>query len=373
MEQPIRILQVLGKLNRGGAEAMIMELYRHVDRNLVQFDFVEHTDEICAYEDEIKALGGTIYRFPRYRGYNHLDYTTKWKQFFEQHKEYQVVHCHIRSTASLICKIAKRQGRHTIVHSHNTNNGGGLSAFVKKLLQKNITGHADYLFACSSEAGRWLFGKQIEKNDRFRLFHNAVDSKKFAYSETSRVSAREALGLDDDALVVGTVGRLTEQKNPYGILDIIERLHQVKPEAKMLWIGTGELAADIQQKIQEKSLSNVVLMLGARSDVASLMQAMDVFILPSFWEGLPVVGIEAQAAGLPSLLSDQISPEVVITDCCKQIPLEPLDRWVQEILEASSKPHKPMQAEIVAAGYDIDDTSKMLQDLYLELHGIKRG
>ena len=155
----IRILHVLGSLNMGGAETLIMNLYRNIDRDKIQFDFVVHTNKIGLYEDEIKELGGKIYRIQRYKGINHFSYKKEWNNFFEEHKEYKIIHGHMRSTASIYLKIAKKYGRITIAHSHNTSNGHGFSSLVKKILQYNIRNVSDYFMGCSYEANKRLFGK----------------------------------------------------------------------------------------------------------------------------------------------------------------------------------------------------------------------
>ena len=232
----IRILHVLGALNRGGAETMVMNLYREMDRTKVQFDFIIHTTEHCDYTDEIIALGGRIYSIPKYKGLNHFQYCNGWADFFRKHPEYKVLHSHVRSTASIYIPIAKKHGLKTIIHSHSTSNGKGLPALVKNTMQFPLRYMADYFFACSTEAGKWLFGSKIVKSKKFKLLKNAIKLNDYTYSESKRTKIRNEFNLGNEDFIVGTCGRLTPQKNPSFIIDIISDLHKQRPDIKFMWI-----------------------------------------------------------------------------------------------------------------------------------------
>jgi len=179
MSQPIRVLQVFAQMNRHGSESMIMSMYRNIDRSKVQFDFIVHTTDKCDYDEEIESLGGRIYSIPRYTGTNHFLYKKAWHNFLKQHSDYKIIHGHIRSTASIYLKIAKKYGLITIAHSHNTSSGAGFSAIVKNIYQYPIRYIVDYLFACSKSAGTWLFGERACRKDNFFILNNAIDTKKF--------------------------------------------------------------------------------------------------------------------------------------------------------------------------------------------------
>lgn len=361
MTQPIRVLQVLGCLNRGGAEAMIMNLYRNIDREKVQFDFVVHTEDKCVYDHEVEQLGGCIYHCPKYKGWNHAQYVFWWTTFFENHPNYRILHSHIRSSAAVFFRIAKKSGVVTIAHSHNTSNGTGIASIVKKVFQNNICKYADACFACGEAAGKWLF-----KKDSFTVLNNAIDVQKFAYDERKRKEARKEFQLDESILLVGTVGRFIAQKNPSGIIEIIKQLHTVKPEAKFLWVGDGEMRHSIEKTIHEECLQETVIFTGVRNDVDMLLQAMDVFIMPSLWEGLPVVGIEAQASGLPCLFSENVTRETQKTALCRFLPIDNPKLWVDCILECTENPRVDTRQQLIDAGYDICSTSLWLQEFYLE-------
>ena len=364
MAEPIRVLQVMGKMNRGGAEAVIMELYRHVDRNIVQFDFVEHTEERCFYDDEIEKMGGRIYRVPRYCGYNHFAYLSAWNALFRDHPEYKVAHCHIRSTASLICKIAKDNGVKTIAHSHNTSDGRGVHSLVKKLYRGSLSRRADYLWACSREAGRWLFGAKAVQGSNYRLFPNAIDTERFRFSPVDRSSARAELGVDDSTVVFGNVARFHPQKNHLFLIDLFAAILKRQPNAILVLVGEGELRSEIEQRIQSHGIENRVKLLGVRSDIPRLMSAFDMFLFPSKWEGLPVTIVEAQANGLPCLVSDTVTKDVNLTDLVRNLPItQGVEAWVDGAMNTSME-RKDCIETIRAAGFDINCSATTLTDFY---------
>ncbi|MDY4068972.1 MAG: glycosyltransferase, partial [Lachnospiraceae bacterium] len=201
MSEPIRILQVLGRLDRGGAETMILNLYRHMDREQLQFDFVIHTEDVCDYTEEVLQLGGKIYSMKPFRVSTALAYRKQWRLFFREHPEYRVIHGHMRSTASLYLSEAKRAGLVTIVHSHNTSSGSGIAALVKNVLQYPLRYQADYLFACGRKAGEWLYGKKACDSPRFRLLLNGIETDRFRFLEAVREEKRHELGIGADDLV----------------------------------------------------------------------------------------------------------------------------------------------------------------------------
>lgn len=364
--QTIRVLQVLGILDRGGAETMIMNLYRNVDREKLQFDFVVHTSRTGAYDAEVAALGGRIFHAPEYRVINHLQYVWWWKQFLKKHPEYVVVHSHIRSTASLFLPIVKSFGRKTIIHSHSTSDGSGIKAITKHLLRCNITKHADYLFACSDVAGQWLFGKTATERKPYYVLNNAIDVKRFAFDADAADRVRTEFGLQQ-MFLMGTVGRITPQKNPFGIIKIIKSVCGQCDDARFLWVGTGELEDAVKAQVRAEGLEQKVIFCGVRSDIPELLSAMDVFVFPSNWEGLPVSVIEAQASGVTCLLSDTITEAVCITPAAVRLPLQDVALWTEHITRIRENSHRIETAEAIKdAGYDINTTAAWLQNFYLE-------
>lgn len=368
MAQPIRILQVLGTLDRGGAEAMVMNLYRAIDRDKVQFDFVVHTAVPAAYDDEVIALGGKKYVAPRYSGKNHFAYKKWWERFFAEHSEYRIVHSHVRSTAAILLSIAKKHGCVTIAHSHSTSSGSGFSAFVKNMLQHPIRYVADYCIGCSQIAGEWLFGKKICVSDRYISMPNAIDVSSYGYDPNTAQILRRELDFREDDIVVGHVGRFSEPKNHLFLIDIFEQLYKHNDHYKLLLVGDGELQEQVRKKVQDRGLNNAVQFTGTRSDIPQLLMAMDVFLFPSKWEGLPVSVVEAQAAGLLCIISDVITHEVCITPLVQQISLhEPLSVWSSAVTKSIDTSHKDVRQEIIAAGYDISNTARKMADFYCGL------
>jgi glycosyltransferase involved in cell wall biosynthesis len=280
MSEPIRVLQVFAQMNKGGAETMVMNMYRNIDRSKIQFDFVVHTEEECTFDNEIVQLGGRIYRVPRYIGRNHLAYTRAWNTFFRNNSEYKIIHGHVRSTASIYLKIAKKYGLKTIAHSHNTSSGNNLVALTKNILQFPLRNIADYLFACSKRAGEWLFGENINYRDNYYILKNAINTHEYIFNEEIRLRKRQELGLKD-RFVVGHVGRFNKQKNHKFLIDIFKSIHELDDNSVLILAGSGPLKSKIEKKVNSLNLSDSVLFLGVRSDVRELLQAMDVFLFPS--------------------------------------------------------------------------------------------
>ena len=362
-EDVLQIVQVLGRMDRGGAETMVMNLYRQVDKSKIQFVFVVHTNDRCSYDEEIENLGGKIYHVPRYKGKNHFIYKKWWKDFFVGHPQYKILHSHIRSTASIYLPIAKKNGVTTIVHSHSTSNGKGISAVVKKVMQYPIRYQADYFFGCSQIGGEWLFGKRIVKGSRYYTLQNAINIDNYDVNSITRNKIRKQFGVEEKVLF-GHVGRLHEAKNHMFLLELFAVISQENPNSMLMIIGDGELKEQIERKIKELHLESKILLLGARSDVPELLSAMDVFLFPSKWEGLPISVVEAQAAGLPCFISDKVTKEVGISELVHYLPIDKgYEIWIKEIQKADLK-RKNVKLRIGKAGFDIKETSNWLTSFY---------
>lgn len=369
MREPIRILHVLGRLDRGGAETMVMNLYRHMDRQQVQFDFVLHTAEECSYTQEVLQMGGRIYAVPSYAPKTAGKYRRAWRQFLKEHNEYRILHSHVRSTASLYLPLAKKYGMTTIIHSHNTSSGKGLAAVVKTMLQYPLRFQADYLFACGREAGEWLYGKRACRSQRFVILPNAIDLTQFQYCDAVRKSVRQKLGIADDILLVGHIGRFEPQKNHTFLIEVFTALQKMRPDSALLLIGEGPLEEQVRSMAEQKQAAGAIRFLGRRSDVEELLQAMDVFLFPSLYEGLPVTLIEAQTTGLAIVMSDHVSDEVILTDLVDQLSLQySQEQWARAVLDAAAKQQRRRSRieESKAGGYDIADTAKWLMEFYTE-------
>lgn len=358
----IRVLQVFGRMDRGGAETMIMNLYRNIDRTKVQFDFVVHTDEKCAFDEEIKALGGYIYSVPRLNIKNTLNYKKSWKELLRNHSEWRIVHGHIASSASIYLAVAHKQGRYTISHSHSI--GTGKYHFIRKLLEFKII--ADYYMACSIAAGLFLFGENKVNSDLFKLLPNAISTYDYEYDPLARDKVRKAFNITGEALI-GHVGSFTDVKNHRFLLEIFSAIKKKQFNAKLMLVGDGPLRSGIETKAKELGIYEDIIFTGVRSDVNELLQAMDYFVFPSLFEGLPVTLVEAQASGLPITMSDKVPEEAVLTkDLVTIMSLnQSADEWADHILSRLGKERYGHVEEIKAAGYDISDTSKWLEEFYL--------
>lgn len=359
----IRVLQVIGGLNRGGAETMIINLYRAINHDEIQFDFVIHDITQDAYIKEIQALGGRIFVFPKFTGKNVIAYRRHWRKFLGQHPEYKILHSHIRSYAVVFLPIAKKMGLKTIVHSHSTSNGNGIKSKIKAVLQKPLTKQADYLFACSEISGKWLFGEDGIKQDNYFMIKNAIDAERYRFNLEVREKVRKQLGISNQT-VYGHVGRLSEPKNHGFLLQVFQEIHHRNANTVLLIVGSGELESEINNTVKQYNLSDCVKLLGSRSDIPELMQAMDIFLFPSLWEGLPVTVVEAQAAGLPCLVSDAVTKEVFLSDAVQYLPItEGINVWVEKALSIRNR-FVNATDEVIRKGFDINSTARWLTDFY---------
>lgn len=370
-KKPVRVLHVLGALDRGGAETVVMNLYRNINREKIQFDFIIHTDRICDYTNEVTSLGGKIYTIPKFTGLNILRYRKEWKKFFENHPEYKIMHAHIRSTAILFLGIARKNNIKTISHSHNTSEGSGINALVKRILEYGIRYKAEYFLACSKQAGNWLFGRRVCQKDNFSIMKNGICIKEFRYDKKIREIKRKEFGLNDEILI-GHIGRFHPQKNHDFIIEIYKEVYRRNSKSMLMLIGEGELKKEIEEKVERLGLKDNVIFTGVREDIPQLLQAMDLFLFPSLYEGLGIVAVEAQAAGLPCIVSDVLPEEVFVTDLIKGIGLdEEPNKWVDNIfynLENHKKDNRLEQNKSVEkSGYDIEHISDWIEEFYYEL------
>lgn len=387
-QTPLRVLQVLGRLDRGGAETMIMNLYRNIDRSRVQFDFVLHTQEECDYSEEVRRLGGRILSVPAFGPKSAGSYRRAWRELLDGYPEYRILHSHVRSTASLYLPEASRRGLATIVHSHNTSSGNGIGAVVKGLLQLPLRFQADYLFACSQAAGEWLYGKKACRSAKFRVLKNAIDTGIFTFDAGIREEARSELGLLPGQLVVGHAGRFEEQKNHSFLLRIFAEIKKQLPGAVLLLAGDGALREKIRLEAlqlgletsegRSPSAAGDVCFLGVCADMNRLFMAMDVFLFPSLYEGLPVTLVEAQASGLPVVVSDTVTREADVSVLPQKSLMTAVSLagdvsvWAAKTMEAPRKSpyagRRPEAAEaVIQSGYDIRATAEWLQEFYMRL------
>lgn len=411
----MRVLQVIGAMDRGGAETMLMNAYRAMDRSRVQFDFLVHEQRVCDYDEEIESLGGRVYRaLPRITGLNGAAYRKAVRAFLAQHPEHEVVHGHIGSSAAIYLGEAKRAGRVAVAHSHAQNYPLSAGELAFRALSYPVRFKADYFLACSEQAGIDRFGRAVVEGERFHVLRNGIDVAAFACTDEQHRQAKQELcarlGIDGQAggeagrvagdgsqklVLVGHVGRFDPVKNHRFLVETFTQVKRDVPAAHLLLVGRGPEEAAIREQVRAAGLESSVHFLGVTDDVPAVLHGLDAFVLPSFREGLSMAAVEAQAAGVPCVLSDGVPDEAILPGTpVARVPLaDGLHVWVTAIEEAArigAGPAWPAEAsaggaepaEAVAseqpgaydrilgaeaargAGYDIHDTACWLQEFY---------
>lgn len=362
MEEPIRVLQMIGSLNIGGSQAMVLNLYKAIDRSKVQFDFIiDHENEIALAQD-VETLGGKIYVMPNFKGTNIIEIKIAWNRFFKEHPEYRILHSHVRSYASLYIPIAKKYGLKTVIHSHSTSNGRGVASVIKSLLQYPLRFQADYFVASSKEAGEWLFGKKVVNSEQCVVLKNAINTELYRFNLEIRERYRRQLGISEKRVFIH-VGRFHASKNHMFLLEVFAKVNEIQNDSVLILVGDGELRTDVESKIKELGLEKAVILLGNRNDVNCLLQAADCFLFPSLWEGLGMVAVEAQAAGLPCICSSNVPEIVAVTENCIFLPLNNTDEWKERIRNIQNA-RRDVTKEIIAAGFDINAAAKWIITFY---------
>lgn len=362
-EHMIRILQCVNNMHRAGLETMLMNYYRNIDRDEIQFDFLTHRPERSDYDDEIESLGGKMYYAPRLYPQNYVAYFRYMKQFFRDHPEYKIVHSHIGSMSFLPLLAAKKANIPIrIAHSHNTSIERDFKYALKQVFRLGIPYVANQYYACGEEAGRFLFGKR-----KFVFIPNSIDSSNFVYNEQIRKMKRKELGITDE-YVVGHVGRFSYQKNHKMLINIFERVLEKNQDSFLLLVGVGEKEQEIRSQVKNTGIEEKVKFLGNRSDVNELYQAMDVFVMPSYFEGLPVVGVEAQFAGLPCIFSDKVPNEVKLTDAVDFISLkETPKKWAEMVCKCSVYDRNKGALSLSSSAFEIKNSAPTLAGKYVKL------
>lgn len=359
----IRILHVVNDMHRAGLETMLMNYYRNIDRTKIQFDFLTHRPKKSDYDDEILSMGGKVYYAPRLYPQNYLKYFKWMKQFFEEHPEYKIMHSHIDAMSYLPLLAGKKAGIPVrIAHSHNTSIDRDFKYLLKQYFRFRITSVANMYLACGEEAGKFLFG-----NKEFTVIPNAVEAEKFYYNESMRIKKREELALTNE-FVIGHIGRMSYQKNHKFLIKIFSEVVKRDSKAVLLLIGVGEKEVEVRKQVRSLGIEKKVRFLGSRSDVSELYQAMDVFVLPSLFEGIPVVGIEAQFADLPCIFSNKTPKEVKFNNRSQFIGLKTsCQEWAERILLTKGYERNSTSSNIVNSHYDIKKAHIILENYYMDI------
>lgn len=365
---PIHVLVLDTVMDRGGAEAMIMNYMRNINREFIRFDFLTNRDYKAAYEDEIESLGGKVYHMcPMYPGKFHR-YKKEMKEFLLKHPEYKIIHSNLEERSYLPLKVAKKMGVPVrISHSHNRPLGINPKLIVRYYFRFMLKYYNTHMFACGTEAGDWLYGRK--NREKVILMNNAIDAKDYQYSQEKANVIKKELGVEGK-LAIGHVGRFFAQKNHSFLIDIFYEVHRKNPNAVLLLVGGGEsddaLKNGIRQKVKNLGLSDCVRFLGVREDVEDILQAFDLFLLPSLFEGFPVTMVEAQASGLPCVISDKVPVQCDITGNVKVVKLDDApEKWADIILEyVKTYQRADTFEQIKKAGFDIMENAKWLENFY---------
>lgn len=370
--QPIRILQVVGGMNPGGIETWLMHILRNIDRQQFQIDFLVHTTETCAYDEEILALGSRIITCtsPSLKWWI---YNANFSQILKQNGDYDIVHSHVHHFSGYILRLAKLAGVPVrIAHSHNDTSSAEARAGWKRKayvtsMKKLIDRYATLGLAASQDAAVDLFGDRWKSDSRRQLLYCGLDLKPFQAQIDAR-NIRSKLGIPADAFVIGHVGRFETQKNHQFLLEVAAEVAHREPKVHILLIGDGPLHPAMKAKVAQLNLSDRVTFAGLRSDVPQLMMgAMDIFIFPSLYEGLGLVLIEAQAAGLPCILSDVIPSEAdVVKPLMKRLSLtQPASYWAKELLSQRTKEIIPgALTSVMNSKFNLDISLRQLTQMY---------
>lgn len=366
-DKPLRIAHIIGKWVGGGVEAVVMNYYRHIDHAKIQFDFICDSDSTNIPYDEIEKLGGKVILVSPYQ--HIISYLKELKMILKEGK-YKIVHSHINALSVFPLYAAKKVGVPIrIAHSHSTTNKKEWKKnLLKQMLRPFSKRYATDYICCSELAGRWLFGDKAYDNGEVYLLNNAIDLDKFAYDENVRKAKRKELKISDDTLVIGHIGRFVAQKNHTFLIDIFNELHKQNKNSLLLLAGQGPLIDEIKNKVNDLNLTESVKFLGQRNDANELYQAFDVFLLPSLYEGLPVVGVEAQAAGCLSILSDDMTKETRVLNSTKFISLnENASFWANKILSSNKKfVRKNSINEMTNNNFNIKKEAKKIENKYLK-------
>ncbi len=345
----------------GGIETFLYNVLSDIDRTQYDFDFVTVKDN-PGLGEKIQSLGGDIHHISPYK--KMIKYIKDLSKIMDD--EVEIVHIHKNSAANILPAIvAKKKKKKVIVHAHNTSTSENkifnLLHYINRPVLRRL---ADEKLACSQLAGEWLFGKK----ENVTIINNGIHLDKFCYSKEKRENKREELNLSS-SLIVGHVGRFNFQKNHTFLIDIFFELQKLYPDAKLVLAGKGELLSEIREKVQDLGIEKKVLFLGECSDIEDVLQCFDIFIMPSLFEGLPIAGIEAQAAGLPLLASDTISGELELTPYAKKLSLdEPPEVWAKKALDLLDGYERTARQIELLKKYSIENTVSQLEKIYLVMH-----
>ena len=368
-----RVLHVLSGMNRGGAETMVMNLYRKMDRSKVQFDFLTYRNDPCAYDEEILSLGGRLFYVPSIGQSNPLTFVKNVRNTIKENGPFSAVHAHTDFQTGFIALAARLAGVQVrVCHSHNTSWKTGFNwkdRLQLMVFRRLILAYATELCACGEDAGRFLFGRSNMERKRVHLLPNGIDLDLFSPAGQAADDEKKARGIASDRLIIGHVARFHEVKNHAFLLKLAVRLKKRGVRFQMVLAGDGPLREQMEEEARRLNLLSDVLFLGTEEHIHELMRTFDVFVMPSLYEGLPVVLVEAQASGLPCIISDTITEKVDTgLGLVKRVSLsKPMDIWAETIVRAAAagRPKRELVKDTLAKlGYDARRNVGALMNLY---------
>lgn len=361
MENINRVLHIVRCLEQGGIQNFLMNVYRNINRDKIQFDFLVSADGV--FEEEIKELGGKYYHIPYITEIGRKKYQKELKKFLIEHEEYKIIHCHLNQISGVVLEVAKELNIPVrIAHAHTMKNTNSLPIKIyKAYLQRKINKSATHFFACSKEAAEWMFKR---KSSKANIIYNGIQIEKFFFSVEKRKSIREENKIEDKAMVLGHVGRFSKVKNQSFLLDIFYEYYKRNQDTELLLIGEGETKEEIIAKAHEMGIENKVKFLGNRKDVENYYSAFDCFLFPSLFEGLGIVLIEAQVNGLNCIISDTVPKEVDLDGKVKFMSLnQKASEWAKQIEKSDRR--EEISKEILQK-YDIKQIAKKIEEFYID-------
>ena len=362
-----RVLCILANMNAGGAETFLMKIYRQLDRTKYEIDFCINVPDKCFYEDEITSLGGKIYRIPS-KSESFQLYKKKLFDVVNSNGYKHVLRIASNGASFIDLKIAKKAGASVCaVRSSNSSDGKGIKLKLAHRIGRVLYGkYVDVKIAPSDLAAIYTFGEQAYKNGEVNILHNALDLEVYKFESAERKRIRAEFGIKESEILCGHVGRFSPQKNHEFLIDIFSELCKEHPNNKLLLVGNGELEEEIREKCAEKGMLDKVIFAGVRSDIPAVLSAMDIFVFPSFYEGMPNTVIEAQSTGLPCIVSDTITKEAKITDIVSYVSLnESTAVWASIVskLAELAVDRETYHTLMKNSGYDIQDCVGRFIDL----------
>ena len=367
----VKVMHAVSVMNRAGQETFIMNLYRTINRDKVQFGFQCSLDAEGDFDEEIRNLGGELFflgkrrtNLPILKYFNEI---VLQYRFFKKHSDYEIFHIHTyHALSAVICIVgAKMAGVNKVfLHSHNT---FGMHPILHKFLRFFVRKMEITKLACSFKAAEWMYGKKDVKDGNVKVIKNGIFPKQFRFNQEKRNTKRKGLQVEENC-IIGHIGRFNTQKNHEFLIDVFQQIKGINDKAILLLIGTGELEDTIREKVISLGLQDSVKFMGTREDINELLWIFDLFLFPSLYEGLSVVAIEAQAAGVPILAADTLVPETKVTDCLHFFPLDKTPKeWAERALALAKIGHADSENQIRISGYDMEEEAKKIQKLYLEM------